>query len=140
MPTKDLVELTENCVRSILSKTDCENYEIIIVNNNSQQKETHTFFDEIQRESSRVSVINYNKAFNYSAINNQADKIAKGSVIGVINNDIETFNNGLLTEMLAHAIRPDIGCVGAKMYYPDNTIEHAGVILGFEGVARHSHK
>ena len=140
IPTKDFAKMTQVCVQSILEKTTYPNYEIIIVNNNSEEEETFTFFETIQRKSTRVRVIDYTKPFNYAAINNYAVEHAAGEVIGLVNNDIEIINEGWLTEMLSQAIRPDIGCVGAKLYYPNNTIQHAGVILGIGGVAGHSHK
>jgi GT2 family glycosyltransferase len=140
IPTKDFAKITQVCVESILEKTTYPNYEIIIVNNNSEEEETFTFFKTIQRKSTRVRVIDYTKPFNYAAINNYAVEHAAGEVIGLVNNDIEIINEGWLTEMLSQAIRPEIGCVGAKLYYPNNTIQHAGVILGIGGVAGHSHK
>jgi GT2 family glycosyltransferase len=85
-------------------------------------------------------VLRYDKPFNYSAINNFGAKYAKGSLLGLVNNDVEVISPEWLTEMVSHAIRPDIGCVGAKLYYGNDTIQHAGVILGIGGVAGHSHK
>lgn len=86
-----------------------------------------------------MRVIRYDHPFNYSAINNFGVKYAKGSVIGLINNDVEVISPEWLTEMVSHACRHEIGCVGAKLYYADDTIQHAGVILGIGGVANHSH-
>ncbi len=140
IPTKDFAKMTQVCVESILEKTTYPNYEIIIVNNNSEKEETFAFFETIQRKSTRVRIIDYTKPFNYAAINNYAVERAAGEVIGLVNNDIEIINEGWLTEMVSQAIRPEIGCVGAKLYYPNNTIQHAGVILGVGGVAGHSHK
>ncbi|WP_208123096.1 glycosyltransferase [Spirabiliibacterium mucosae] len=85
-------------------------------------------------------MLKYPHPFNYSAINNFAIKKAKGKIIGLINNDIEVINGDWLSEMVSHAIREDIGCVGAMLYYPNNLVQHAGVILGIGGVAGHSHK
>ena len=140
IPMKDLAEITQVCVESIFKKTLYPNYEILIINNNSEEEKTFAFLDELQRKSSRVRVIDYEKPFSYSAINNYAVTHARGEVIGLVNNDMEIINEGWLTEMVSHAIRPDIGCVGAKLYYPDDTIQHAGIILGIGGVAGHSHK
>jgi GT2 family glycosyltransferase len=98
-----------------------------------------SYLDEIDKHA-HVRVLRHDKPFNYSAINNFAAQHAKGDVLGLINNDVEVISPGWLSEMVTHVIRPEIGCVGAKLYYPDDTIQHAGVILGLGGVAGHSHK
>lgn len=98
------------------------------------------FFEAIQREDARVRVVRYDRPFNYSAINNFGETQARGSVLGLVNNDIEVIGEGWLTEMVSQACRPEIGCVGAKLYYSNDTIQHGGVILGLGGVAGHSHK
>jgi glycosyltransferase involved in cell wall biosynthesis len=140
IPTRDRRDLTEVAVRSILDKSTYKNYEIIILDNGSVEAETLAFFEEIQQEDGRVRVLCYDYPFNYSAINNFGVEHSKGSIIGLINNDIEVINPGWLTEMVSHASRQEIGCVGAKLYYSNDTIQHAGVILGLGGVAGHSHK
>jgi glycosyltransferase involved in cell wall biosynthesis len=140
IPTRDRLNLTEVAVRSIIEKTRYSNFEIIILDNGSVEPETLAFFDQIQLEDSRVTVLRYDHPFNYSAINNFGVAHSSGEIIGLINNDIEVINAEWLCEMVSHAVRPDIGCVGAKLYYPNNTIQHAGVILGIGGVANHSHK
>jgi len=140
IPTRDKVELLRNCVESIIKKTQYENYEIIIVNNRSTEQKTLNYLSEIQKRFSNIRVIDYNHDFNYSAINNFAVKFAKGELILLLNNDTEVLNPEWLTEMVSHAVRPEIGCVGAKLYYPDGNIQHGGVILGIGGVAGHSHK
>lgn len=140
IPTRDRLSLTEVAVRSILEKTTYSNYEIIILDNGSIEPETLAFFEAIQIEDFRVKVLRYDYPFNYSAINNFGVDHADGDIIGLINNDIEVINADWLSEMVSHAVRPDIGCVGAKLYYANNTIQHAGVILGIGGVANHAHK
>ncbi|MBY5967825.1 glycosyltransferase family 2 protein [Halomonas denitrificans] len=140
IPTRDKVEVTELAVRSILDKTLYTNYEIIILDNGSVEPATHTFFEEIQREDSRVSVVRYDHPFNYSAINNFGVTLAKGSIVGLINNDVEVISPEWLGEMVSHVSRSDVGCVGAKLYYSNDTIQHAGVVVGIGGVAGHSHK
>ncbi|MCA0974354.1 glycosyltransferase family 2 protein [Halomonas denitrificans] len=140
IPTRDKKEVTELAVRSILEKTLYSHYEIIILDNGSVEPETHAFFEEIQREDSRVTVVRYDHPFNYSAINNFGATLAKGSVIGLINNDVEVISPEWLGEMVSHVCREDVGCVGAKLYYGNDTIQHAGVIVGLGGVAGHSHK
>jgi O-antigen biosynthesis protein len=140
IPTRDRLTITELAVRSILTLTTYSNYEILIVDNGSVEPETLQFFEQIQQEDKRVKVLRYDHPFNYSAINNFGVKNANGSIIGLINNDIEVINADWLSEMVSNAIRPDIGCVGAKLYYANNTLQHAGVVLGIGGVANHSHK
>lgn len=140
IPTRDGKDITEQAVRSILDKTTYPNYEILIIDNGSIQPETLEFFEQIQREDGRVRVIRYDYPFNYSAINNFGAKHTDGEIIGLINNDVEVISPHWLTEMVSHAIRSDIGCVGAKLYYGNNTIQHAGVITSLGGVAGHSHK
>lgn len=140
IPTRDHRELTETCVRSILDKSTYTNYEILILDNGSVEAATLQFFEQIQREDTRVRVLRYDHPFNYSAINNFGVQHSSGEIIGLINNDIEVINPEWLTELVSHAVRRDVGCVGAKLFYSDETIQHAGVILGIGGVAGHSHK
>lgn len=137
IPTKDRVDLLGVCVSSILEKTDYAPYEIIVVDNGSVDPETFEYFKSMKGEE-RFRVIDYPGPFNYSAINNYAVSHAKGSVIGLINNDIEAMNGDWLREMASLAMREGTGCVGAKLYYPDDTIQHAGVVLGVGGVAGHA--
>jgi GT2 family glycosyltransferase/thioredoxin-like negative regulator of GroEL len=139
IPTRDAKTITELAVRSILDKTAYTNYEILILDNGSVAPETHAWFDAIRQEDGRVQVLRYDHPFNYSAINNFGVMHAKGSIIGLINNDIEVINPDWLTEMVSQALRDDIGCVGAKLYYSNQTVQHGGVIVGLGGVAAHSH-
>ena len=140
IPTRDRRAITEVAVRSILEKTSYPDFEILIVDNGSVEAETLQFFTDIQREDARVRVIRYDQPFNFSAINNFAERNARGEILGLVNNDVEVINPEWLTEMVSHACRPEIGCVGAKLYYSNDTLQHAGVILGLGGVAGHSHK
>lgn len=140
IPTRDRRSLTEVAVRSILTKTTYKNYEIIILDNGSTEPDALEFFRTIQREDVRVRVIRYDYPFNYSAINNFGVSHAKGSIIGLVNNDVEVITPGWLSEMVSHALRPEVGCVGAKLYYSNDTVQHAGVICSLGGVAGHSHK
>lgn len=139
IPTRDKVELLRGCIESIRTRTTYGNYEIIVVDNGSTEPETLAYLKALKKEKA-VRVLGYRKPFNYSAINNFAVKKANGSIIGLINNDIEVISPDWLTEMVSWAVQPDIGCVGAKLYYGDGRIQHAGVILGLGGVAGHSHK
>lgn len=140
IPTRDGKDITEQAVRSILEKTTYPNYEILIIDNGSVKSETLEFFAQIQQEDDRVRVLRYDHPFNYSAINNYGVEHTDGEIIGLINNDVEVISPNWLTEMVSHAIRPDIGCVGAKLYYGNDTLQHAGVITSLGGVAGHSHK
>ncbi len=139
IPTRDQLALTRQCISSILDKTTYETYEIIVVDNGSVEPETLAYFDEINKHE-HVRVLDYDFPFNYSAINNFAVSHTDADIIGLINNDIEVISDGWLTEMVSHAVRPENGCVGAMLYYPNDTIQHAGVIMGVGGVANHSHK
>lgn len=140
IPTRDCFELISVAVNSIINKTDYANFEIIILDNGSKERATKQFFASIQQQTDRVKVLSYDYPFNYSAINNFGVAHCDGELIALVNNDIEVINSEWLTEMVSLAIRPDIGCVGAKLYYADKTIQHAGVILGIGGVASHGHK
>jgi glycosyltransferase involved in cell wall biosynthesis len=140
IPTRDQLELTQKCLSSIFSKTNYKNFEIIIIDNESEDIKTLEYFARIKREKANVKIIKHIGQFNYSAINNYAVNFSSGKIIGLLNNDIEVISPNWLSVMVSHAIRPEIGCVGAKLYYSDNRIQHAGVILGIGGVAGHSHK
>ncbi|WGK81276.1 glycosyltransferase family 2 protein [Vibrio aestuarianus] len=139
IPTHNGFDITKQAIDSIVNKTTYSNYEIILVDNNSEDPKALDYFIELE-SCDKITVLRYPFPFNYSAINNFAAKQAKGELLGLINNDIEVINSDWLTEMVSHALREDIGCVGAKLYYPNDTIQHGGVILGLGGVACHSHK
>jgi glycosyltransferase involved in cell wall biosynthesis len=139
IPTRDGLNVLKLAVESILEKTSYKNYEIIIVDNGSVKQETFDYFESL-KNNQKIRIIDYDKPFNYSAINNYAVSHAKGEIIGLINNDVEVISPNWLDEMVMHVLRPEIGCVGAKLYYSNDTIQHGGVILGLGGVAGHSHK
>jgi len=143
IPTRDGLEELRTCIESIWEKTTYPNYEILVVDNQSTCSYTLDYLKELEadtRYDGRIRVLSYDHPFNYSAINNFAVQHANGEVLGLINNDVEVIGPEWLSEMVSHAIRPNIGCVGAKLYYPDGTLQHAGVVLGIGGVAGHSHK
>ena len=137
IPTKDYADVTEKCLKSIYEKTDYKNYEIILMNNNSSQKETFDLFDKYKKKYKNFKVIDANYEFNYSRINNDAVRHAKGDYICLLNNDTEIISSDWLTNMVGYASLPHIGAVGAKLLYPDNTIQHCGIILGLGGTAGH---
>lgn len=138
IPTRDRVDLLRVCVDSLLERTDYRHFEIIVVNNQSQEPQTLAYFEQIRRDE-RVRVLDYDEPFSYSAINNFAVAQARGEIVGLVNNDIEVIDAHWLTEMVSHAVRPEIGAVGAMLYYPDDRIQHAGVIVGLGGVAGHAY-
>ncbi len=139
IPTFNGLELLKRCVESILTKTSYPNYEIIIVNNNSNDPGTLQYLQSLKK-SPVIKVLDYPNPFNYSAINNMAVNDSRGELIGFLNNDIEVINDDWLTEMVSHALRPGIGAVGARLWYKNDTLQHGGVILGINGVANHAHK
>ena len=139
IPTFNGFKILRQCIESIIMKTSYPNYEIIIINNNSDDQKTLQYLQSL-KESPKIKVLDYPHSFNYSAINNMAVNYANGKIIGFLNNDIEVINEDWLTEMVSHALRPEIGAVGARLWYKDNTLQHGGVILGVGGVANHSHK
>ncbi|MEH8173370.1 glycosyltransferase family 2 protein [Aeromonas veronii] len=140
IPTRDRRVLTETAVRSIIERSTYTHFELLILDNGSVEQETLDFFTQIQQEDSRVKVLRYDHPFNYSAINNFGVRHARGSIVGLVNNDVEVINPDWLTEMVSHCLRPEIGCVGAKLYYSNDTLQHGGVILGIGGIGGHSHK
>ena len=139
IPTRDQVGMLRDCIESIRQNTDYDNWEMLVVDNQSVEQETHRYFEQIQRDS-RIRVVRYEKPFNYSALNNFAVQFATGEILALLNNDVEVIANGWLTEMVSHAIRPGIGAVGAKLLYSNGSVQHAGVILGLGGVAGHAHR
>lgn len=139
VPTKNGYDILKNCIESILEKTTYTNFEIIIVDNQTDDPTTLKYLKSLSRIK-KIKILKYPKQFNYSDINNFAVKYANGQILGFINNDVEVITPDWLTEMVSHAIRPDVGCVGAMHYYPDKYIQHAGVVVGMHGVADHAFK
>ena len=140
IPTRNGLELIKQAVDSIKEKTTYSAYEIVIVNNQSDDPATLEYFASLASDDT-VRVLDYDQPFNFSAINNFAVEHTDSELLGFINNDIEVITPEWLSEMVSHAIRPEIGAVGAKLYYPDNTIQHGGIVLGAgntsEAVAGH---
>jgi GT2 family glycosyltransferase len=139
IPTRNGKQLVQQCIESIYQFTDYNRLEIILVNNASDDVESIEYFQSLAKNN-KVQLVSYDEPFNYSAINNFAVQYAKGEVLLFMNNDIELLHKNWLEEMVVQAMREDIGCVGAKLYYPNMTVQHAGVIVGLWGCAGHSHK
>jgi len=141
IPFKDKPELIDVCISSILAKSSYTNYEIIGISNNSQEDATFKTMDRLKNKDPKVSFYEYNVDYNFSDINNHAvNTYANGEHIVLLNNDTEVISPNWIEAMLEHSQREEIGCVGAKLYYPNDTIQHAGIIIGLGGYAGHSHK
>jgi O-antigen biosynthesis protein len=140
IPNHDNAQYLNRAIHSILKKSTYTNFEILIVENNSRQPETFQLYEQLESLDNRISVLTQNAPFNFSVINNWATGRAKGEVLLFLNNDIEVISPNWLEEMLQHVLRPDVGAVGAKLYYEDGTIQHAGIIIGpSHGIAQHEH-
>ena len=137
VPTRDRAELVRACARGVLRETDYPPLELLILDNDSQESDTASLFDELRKES-RVRILPMPGPYNYSRINNLGAAQASGEVLVFLNNDIEIVRSGWLREMVSHAIRPDVGCVGVKLLYPDRLIQHAGVVLHKGPLAMHA--
>jgi len=139
IPTRNRRDLLVRCVESIIDKTAYRNFEFLIADNESTDPKLKAYYKKAGKRQ-RFVVLPCPGPFNFSAINNRAVEQAHGEIIGLLNNDLEAINPDWLDEMVGHAMRPDIGVVGAKLYYPDMTVQHAGVITGIGGVAGHAFK
>ncbi len=139
IPTKNGKDLVKACIESILEKTTYKNFEIILVDNNSDEPESLAYFSELGQHP-KITLLKYPHPFNYSAINNFAVSHCNGEVVGLVNNDIEVISPTWLDYMVGHVMRDDIGCVGAKLLYSDGRVQHAGVVMGYGGGAGHAHK
>ncbi|MBO4883518.1 MAG: glycosyltransferase family 2 protein, partial [Lachnospiraceae bacterium] len=137
IPNKDHAEDLENCIRSIEERSAYKNIEYIIVENNSTEKKTFALYERLQKEHDNLRVVLWEKEFNYSAINNYATEFARGQFLLFLNNDTEMIGPNAISEMLGICVREDVGIVGAKLLYPDDTVQHAGIVLGFNGYAQH---
>ncbi|HWA10187.1 MAG TPA: glycosyltransferase [Opitutaceae bacterium] len=150
IPTRNGLRFLQRCVDSILEKTTYPNFEVLVVDNGSDEPATLAYLQSLTDGTHPLlakpagpgqrtaRVLRYAAPFNYSAINNHAVKHARGELIGLLNNDLEVITPGWLDEMAAQALRPEIGCVGAMLYYPNDTIQHAGAVVGLGGVAGHA--
>lgn len=140
IPNKDHTGDLEHCLSGLYKNAGYDNFEVLILENNSTDPDTETFYAALPARYPRCRVLRYRGPFNFSAINNFGARQANGEHLLLLNNDIEILSPGFLRELLSYSQRPDVGAVGAKLYYPDDTIQHAGVIMGINGSAGHSHK
>ncbi len=143
IPTRNGLVLLKQCIDSIFAKTTYANYEILVVDNGSDDVSVLTYLKDLAaspKNGKTIRLIRDDSPFNYSRLNNIAVQQAKGEVIALLNNDIEVITPEWLTVMVSHALRPGVGAVGAKLYYPNDTVQHAGVTLGVGGVAAHAHR
>ena len=142
IPNKDHTDDLEKCLHSIWTKTEWDNYEVIVIENNSADPKTFDYYKEAEKRYDGLKVVQYpEKGFNFSGINNFGRKFASGEYLLLLNNDVEVVNGDWLTELLRQCAHPDGAAIcGAMLYYPDDTLQHAGVITGLGGYAGHSHK
>jgi GT2 family glycosyltransferase len=139
IPTRDSADLVEQCVESVRNKSSYPNFRITIIDNGSVKQETHDLFARLQQDE-RIKVRRDDSPFNYSALNNRVALTSTADFVCLMNNDIEVINADWLEEMVSVALQPNVGAVGAKLLYPDDTIQHGGVVLGVGGIASHAHK
>jgi GT2 family glycosyltransferase len=137
IPFRDQVNLLENCLVSILTKTDYKNYEVMLVNNQSKEKETFAYLEKIS-DHPAIHLFSYDHDFNFSAINNFAVSQTNSDYLVFLNNDTEVISPEWLTAMMEHMTRKEVGAVGAKLIYYDRTIQHAGVIMGITQICGHA--
>lgn len=137
IPNKDHVADLDKCIRSLYQVNTYKNFEIIIIENNSEKKETFQYYENLKKQHENVKVVIWEKGFNYSAINNFGVKYAEGEYLLFLNNDTEMITEDAIEEMLGCCMREEVGAVGAKLLYADDTVQHAGVVIGFDNYAGH---
>lgn len=146
IPTRNRVDLLRMCVESLLARTDYPDFEVIVIDNGSDEEAALRYLAALPSLDPRVRVLRDDGPFNYSALNNRAAAHADGEILGLLNNDLEVVSPDWLREMVSHTVRPEVGAVGARLLYPDGSVQHAGVVLGIagprlvEGVAGHAFK
>lgn len=137
IPNKDQKDTLKQCVDSLREMCTYSNFEVLIVENNSTEAETFAYYEELKQDK-RFRILTWEQGFNYSAINNFAVKQAKGDYLLFLNNDVQAIAADFIEQMLSNCQRPEVGIVGGKLYYPDDTIQHAGIIIGIGGIAGHA--
>lgn len=140
IPFKDQVSLLKTCLQSIYQYTQHPRFELLLVSNNSEDAATYAYLEQVEAIHAEVRTLRWDHPFNYAALNNWASQQARGAVLLFLNNDVEVLTSGWLQTMLNFLAAPGVGAVGAKLLYPDDTVQHAGVICGIGGIAAHAHK
>ena len=140
IPTRDRADVLSRCVSSVSSRSTYGHFDIVIVDNGSTEAETQAYFERAAAAIRVSRCLRDDEPFNFSRLNNLAAARARGAVLCFLNNDVEVISPDWLEEMVSLAVRPGVGAVGAMLYYPDDTIQHAGVVLGMGGVAAHAHR
>lgn len=138
LPSRDAAHLIRTCVQSLLTETEYPNFELVFVDNNTQDSDALRALTDLAQDP-RVRVVRDPRPFNYSALCNLGVEHARGEVLALVNNDVEVISKNWLCEMVSIALQPGVGAVGARLWYPNDTLQHGGVILGFGGVANHAH-
>ena len=138
IPNKDHIKDLDCCLKAIEKKAGYKNYEIIIIENNSEREETFIFYNDILQKYKNIRVVFWKGRFNYAAINNWGVQFASGELLLFLNNDVEWISNDFLKEMVTISLRKEVGIVGSLLYFPDESVQHAGVIMGYSGIAGHA--
>lgn len=138
IPNKDHTEDLDKCIQSVEKRSNYRNYEFIVIENNSELPETFAYYKKLEEENKKARVVYWEGEFNFSAINNFGAEFAKGEYLLLLNNDTEMIGADCLWELLGPCMRDDVGVTGARLYYEDGTIQHAGVVIGFGGIAGHT--
>ncbi len=136
IPNKDHIEDLRQCIASI-EEQDYKHYEYVIIENNSEEEETFRYYEELQEKNKKARVVRWEGSFNFSAINNFGEKYARGDYLLLLNNDTKMITPDCLYQLLMYCMEPEVGAAGALLYYEDDTIQHAGVVIGFGGIAGH---
>lgn len=137
IPNYNHKSILKTCIDSLYNVNTYKNFEIVIVENNSTEKEIFDYYEELKKQHDNIQVVTYKGEFNYSRINNFGMKYTKGDYVLLLNNDTEVISPTALSEMVGCILRPEVGAVGAKLLYEDDTVQHAGVVIGFSGYAGH---
>lgn len=140
IPFRDQPDFLQKCVTAILDRSSYRQYEVIGISNNSREQQTFALMEALTSKDDRIRFVEYNKPFNFSALNNFGLNHCRGEHLVLMNNDIEVLNPDWLEALLEHSQRREVAAVGAKLYYPDDKIQHAGVIIGIGGFAGHGHR
>ena len=140
IPTRDRIDLLRRCIESILNRSSYKNFEILIVDNLSNEEKTKDYLEDLPERHNNIRVIEFSEEFNYSKLNNTAAELVNGEHLLFLNNDVEVISSEWIEALIEHSQRDDVACVGAKLLYPNDTIQHVGVVIGLCGPAEHIYK